>query len=62
MRHDRGKHGANVLGRRLLGLSRREEITGKAKLIVDFDLARTSNGTREFLLLIEGVWDAKMTK
>jgi hypothetical protein len=37
VRHDRGQHGANVLGRRFLALRRREEITGKAKLIVDFD-------------------------
>ena len=34
---DRGQHGADVFGRRLLALSRREEILGKAKLIVDFD-------------------------
>jgi hypothetical protein len=37
VRHDRGQHGADVFGRRLLALSRREEIAGKAKLIVDFD-------------------------
>jgi hypothetical protein len=37
VRHDRGQHGADVFGRRLLALSRREEILGKAKLIVDFD-------------------------
>jgi len=37
VRHDRGQHGADVLGRRLLALRRREEIAGKAKLIVDFD-------------------------
>jgi len=35
--HNRGKHGADVFGRRLLALSGREEIAGKAKLIVDFD-------------------------
>ena len=37
VRHDRGQHGADVFRRRLLALSGREEIAGKAKLIVDFD-------------------------
>jgi hypothetical protein len=32
VRHDRGQHGADVLRRRLLALSGREEIAGKAKL------------------------------
>jgi hypothetical protein len=37
VRHDRGQHGADVSVRRLLALRRREEIAGKAELIVDFD-------------------------
>jgi hypothetical protein len=37
VRHDCGKHGADVFRRRLLALSGREEIAGKGKLIVDFD-------------------------
>jgi hypothetical protein len=37
VRHHRGQHGTNVLGRRLLAPRGREEITGKAKLIVNFD-------------------------
>ncbi len=38
MRHDRGQHGADVLGRRLLALSRRKKVAGKAKLVVDVEL------------------------
>jgi len=37
VRHDRSQHGADVFGGSLLALSGREEIAGKAKLIVDFD-------------------------
>jgi hypothetical protein len=37
VRHDRGQHGADILGRWLLALSEREEIASKTTVIVDFN-------------------------
>ena len=37
VRHDRGQHGADVLGRRFQALSGRQEVAREAKLVIDLD-------------------------